>query len=176
MIDDHIRYVQDKDITAICGIYNYYVENTNISFEEQCVTEEGMKQRVNNIIQSYPWIVYTLDNKVVGYAYISKWKDRSAYRFTVEDTIYVKHDQKEKGIGEALFRELINEILNKKIHVIIAVIALPNERSIKLHEKYGFKKTAHFTEVGYKNKEWIDVGYWELLLAKHEDRESIGIK
>jgi len=54
MIDDHIRYVQDKDITAICGIYNYYVENTNISFEEQCVTEEGMKQRVNNIIQSYP--------------------------------------------------------------------------------------------------------------------------
>jgi phosphinothricin acetyltransferase len=154
--------VQEEDIASICEIYNYYVENTNISFEEQRVSEKEMEKRIHRIIESYPWIVYELDKKVAGFAYISQWKERSAYRFTAEDTIYVKNDMLRRGIGKALLKNIIEETHRKGIHALMAVIALPNENSIKLHESFGFRKAAHFAEVGYKNEEWIDVGYWEL--------------
>jgi len=168
MVDEHIRYVQKKDIMSICEIYNYYIENTNISFEEQRISEKEMGQRIHRIIQLFPLIVYELDKKVMGYAYISKWKERSAYRFTAEDTVYVKNDALRRGIGNALLENLIEETHKKDIHILMAVIALPNENSVKLHESFGFQKAAHFTKVGYKNKEWIDVGYWELQIEKEK--------
>ena len=166
MSNKNIRQVQLSDVKDICEIYNYYVENTSISFEEELVSEEEIEKRIVKITKSYPWIVYELENRVVAYAYVSKWKERSAYRFTVEDTIYVKNDVLGKGIGQILLKGLLEEIIKQDIHVVIAVIALPNERSIKVHEKFGFKKAAHFTKVGYKNKNWIDVGYWELQIEK----------
>jgi len=168
MIEGHIRNVKKKDIVSICEIYNYYVENTNISFEEQSVLEKEMEQRIRKVVRIYPWIVYELDKKVLGYAYISRWKERSAYRFTAEDTVYVKNEALGRDIGKALLGRLIEETYKYDIRVLIAVIGLPNEKSVKLHESFGFKKAAHFTKVGYKNKEWIDVGYWELQIEKKE--------
>ena len=168
MIDEHIRYVKKMDIVSICEIYNYYVENTNVSFEEKRISENEMERRIRGVCQLYPWIVYEQDEKVLGYAYISKWKERSAYRFTAEDTVYVKHDALRRGIGKALLKNLIEKTYKKDIHVLMAVIALPNENSIKLHESFRFKKAAHFSKVGYKNDEWLDVGYWEMQIDKKE--------
>ncbi|MBN2677201.1 MAG: N-acetyltransferase, partial [Anaerolineaceae bacterium] len=100
-----------------------------------------------------------------GYAYGNKWKDRSAYRFTAEVTVYVDKDNHGKGIGNKLLQALIDDSRSRNIHVLIAVIALPNDKSIRIHEKHGFKKVAHFAEVGYKQNRWIDVGCWELRLS-----------
>ena len=159
-----IRRVREKDTKAICDIYNFYVENTIISFEEQKVTQKEMEERIHKTINNYPWIVCEKEDQVLGYAYAGKWKERSAYRYTVEDTLYVRRDAAGQGIGRALLESLLKEVRKIDMRVVMAVIALPNERSVKLHEYYGFKKAGHFCGVGYKMDRWIDVGYWELQL------------
>jgi phosphinothricin acetyltransferase len=159
-----IRQVREKDSKAICNIYNFYVENTIISFEEQEVTQKEMEERIHKTRKNYPWIVYEEEDQILGYAYVGRWKERAAYRHTVEDTLYVRHDVLGRGIGRALLESLLKEVRKIDVRVVMAVIALPNERSVKLHEYYGFKKTGHFCGVGYKMDRWIDVGYWELQL------------
>ena len=91
-----------------------------------------------------------------------QWKARSAYRFSVESTVYIDQNSIGNGIGSLLYKELLSNLKNSRIHSVIGGIALPNPSSIALHEKYGFKKVAQFKEVGIKFDKWIDVGYWQL--------------
>ncbi len=156
-----IRPVMEHDVNDICQIYNYYVENTAISFEEKIISNPEMEQRVYTQSTDYPWLVYEDDGKVVAYAYANKWKARSAYRFTLEATIYMSSDCQGKGIGTKLYQALLDELITRSVRSVMAVIALPNPASIALHEKMGFEKVAHFKEVGYKHKKWMDVGYWQ---------------
>lgn len=156
-----IRIVELKDAKSICEIYNYYVENTSVSFEEISITIDEMKDRINKITLDFPWIVYEENEKLIGYAYVTKWKARSAYRFTLESTVYVDMNYKGKGVGTILYKELLNEIEKREFKNIMAVITLPNPASIALHEKLGFVKAAHFKKVGYKFDKWLDVGYWQ---------------
>lgn len=160
-----IRQVQDKDIKAICDIYNFYIENTIISFEEKTISQKEMEGRIHGIREHYPWLVYEKEGQILGYAYVSKWKERAAYRYTVEDTLYVRHDVLGQGIGRALLESLMKEIKKLEVNVVIAVIALPNARSVQLHEYFGFREAGHFINVGYKLGRWIDVGYWELQMG-----------
>lgn len=164
-----IRRVSEKDLKQICGIYNYYIENTAITFEETPVSLKEMRNRVKNITISYPWYVYEEDEQVAGYTYARKWKDRYAYRFSVESTVYIKNSALGKGIGSKLYTKLLKELKNRNFHVIVAGISLPNDRSQRFHEKFGFVKVAYFSEVGYKFNKWVDVGYWELLLKDEEN-------
>ncbi len=156
-----IRPVIDSDVQDICNIYNYFVENTPISFEENAVSYNEMEQRIANQSIDYPWLVFEDEGKVVAYAYANKWKDRSAYRFTLESTIYMSKGSSGKGVGTKLYQALFDELVTRSVRSVMAVIALPNSASVGLHEKIGFEKVAHFKEVGYKHKEWIDVGYWQ---------------
>ncbi len=159
-----ISQITKEDIQQVCDIYNYYVENTIITFEEIPITFEEMNKRINKISSLFPYYVYKKNNEILGYAYAYKFKERSAYRFTAEVTVYLKNGDYRKGIGTKLYSRLLEELKNRNIHSAIGIIALPNEGSVRLHEKFGFKKVAHFTEVGLKFNKWIDVGYWELLL------------
>jgi L-amino acid N-acyltransferase YncA len=159
-----IRDVSLSDAEEICDIYNEYIKNTIITFEEEPVSVEEMKKRIKEVIRNYPWIVYEENGKVVGYAYAARWKVRSAYKHTVECTFYLEQNYTGKGIGSKLSEELIKSLKEKSIHSVIYGIALPNDASIALSEKFGFTKIGHFKEVGYKFDRWIDVGYWELLL------------
>ncbi len=159
-----IRLAVIEDAEAICNIYNYYVTNTSITFEEELVTVEDMKARIGRITQSLPYYVYESDNKIIGYAYATKWKERSAYRYSVETTVYLDKDSTGAGIGTKLYLQLINDLKSRNIHRAMGGIALPNESSIALHEKLGFKKVAEFNEVGNKFNKWLNVGYWEYKL------------
>jgi L-amino acid N-acyltransferase YncA len=159
-----IRKVTFDDIQQICDIYNHYIQNTIITFEESPVSYKEMKKRIVEITSSLPFFVYTENEEIIGYTYASKWKGRSGYRFSVETSVYLKNGQLGKGIGTKLYTALLNDLRKRNIHAVIGVIALPNQESQHLHEKFGFKKVAHFTEIGYKFNQWIDVGYWELLL------------
>jgi len=163
--EEMIRAVGEEDGKRICEIYNHYVQNTCISFEEVPVSVEEIEKRIAASTPAYPFLVYETNGDLLGYACASKWKERSAYRFTAEVTVYTDKDHLGKGIGSKLLKALLDDIKTRNIHVLMAVIALPNDKSIRLHEKYGFEKAAHFTEVGYKQNRWIDVGYWELVLS-----------
>lgn len=144
----------------MCEIYNYYVRNTIVTFEEVPVPLPEMAARVAACTEHFPWLVCQVDDAIVGYAYANRWHGRSAYRYSVEVTVYVKHGEGGKGYGGALYARLL-EMLAGSYHAIVAGISLPNEGSVRLHEKFGFQKVAHFREVGRKFDRWIDVGYWQ---------------
>jgi L-amino acid N-acyltransferase YncA len=159
-----IRPVLLSDTQSICDIYNEYVKNSTITFEEIPVPMEEMKGRIEVATQNYPWIVYEIDDKVVGYTYGRRWRDRAAYRNSVETGIYLDSKFVGRGIGTALKKELLRILKERSFHAVISGIALPNTASVALNEKFGFTKVAHFKEVGFKFNRWIDVGYWELIL------------
>ncbi len=160
-----IRDAEPNDAERVCRIYNPYVQNTIITFEEEPVSGEQMQTRIGEIqARALPWIVYGEAGDVVGYAYASRWKSRSAYRHSVESTVYVAGDCTGRGIGSALYEELLSRLRQTSVHAIMGGIALPNEASIRLHERFGFRKIAHFEQIGFKLGRWIDVGYWQLIL------------
>lgn len=159
-----IRKVSISDAADICSIYNEYIIKTQITFEEVALSAEEMASRVSAITQNYPWLVDEEDGRIVGYAYASKWKERSAYRNTVEAGIYLAPNFIGKGIGTKLTEALIRDLRAQSIHSVLCGIALPNPESIALCEKFGFQEVGQFKEVGFKFNRWIDVGYWELIL------------
>jgi len=160
-----IRAIQSEDAGPISAIYNHYVANTIITFEEAPVSVEEISRRVARVSNEFPWLVIDIEGRVAGYAYASEWNERSAYRYSVQSTIYLAPDHVGKGVGTELMLALIEQLRRRPIHEVIAGVALPNDASTRLHEKLGFKKVAHFREVGYKCGGWIDVGYWQLRLG-----------
>jgi len=159
-----IRDINTKDAKEICDIYNHYVLNTIVTFEETAVPDEEMKTRIEKITEKLPWIVFEENKQIIGYAYASEWKSRCAYKHSLETTVYLRNGQEGNGIGSLLYEELIARLKTNHYHAAIGGISLPNEASIALHEKFGFEKIGQFKEVGYKFDKWIDVGYWELIL------------
>lgn len=160
-----IRACTTADAAAICEIYNHYVRHTVITFEEVPVVVADMAQRILDVTARLPWLVADDEEGVlVGYAYATPWKPRSAYRFSVESTVYVAPGYVGRGVGTALYRELVAGLRALDVHCAVGGIALPNPASVKLHEKLGFKKIGQFVEIGRKLDRWVDVGYWELIL------------
>lgn len=160
-----IRPATSADSPVICEIYNHYVLNSVITFEERPVDPAEMERRIADIGKKYPWLVWEDNGRVAGYAYASQWKVRSAYLHTVESSIYLDPECTGRGIGKPLYAALMTELSKSDIHAVIGGVALPNDVSIKLHESLGFIKIGQFQEVGWKFGRWVDVGYWELLLG-----------
>jgi phosphinothricin acetyltransferase len=157
-----IRPADLSDAAALADIYNYYVLNTTVTFEERAVSPEDMSERVSETFEAgLPWLIAEDGSKVVGFAYASRWKGRCAYRHSVEVTVYLSHSMVSKGIGSALYTVLFDILREKSVHVVLGGISLPNEGSIALHEKFGMTKAAHFEEVGHKFGDWVDVAYWQ---------------
>jgi phosphinothricin acetyltransferase len=159
-----VRPVQRADAAAVCAIYNHHVLNTIATFEEDVVSEHDMAERITDVTRSFPWLVLEVDGMVAGYAYAALWKGRSAYRYSVESTVYVAEDRLQQGHGMRLYGALLEELQQRHLHSVIGGISLPNEASIALHEKLGFRPIGVFHQVGWKFSRWIDVGYWERLL------------
>lgn len=161
----HIRTAEENDAAHIAPIYNHYIKTTCITFETEPVTAEEMARRINATRDNaLPWLVAEEDGRLCGYAYASRWKGRCAYRFAVETTIYLDPGCTGRGLGFELYRALIDAIKKASMRSAIGGIALPNDASIRLHDRLGFKKVGHFEKVGFKHDRWIDVGYWQLQL------------
>jgi len=160
-----IRPARVGDAAAIAFIYNHYVRETVVTFEEEPVSEADMAERIAEVAAaSLPWLVAEQAGSVVGYARATKWRPRSAYRYSVETTVYLAPAHLGNGIGTQLYRQLLEQLKQRGLHLAIGGVALPNAASVALHEKLGFRKVAHFGEVGFKFGRWIDVAYWELPL------------
>lgn len=144
-----IRKVTLDDAQGICDIYNYYVENTAITFETAVVNENEMKQRISGFLnEDWPYFVVEINGKIVGYCYLHNWNNRCAYSSTKEITIYLDKDHKRRGLGTILYQHLFKIIYKDNIHALIADICVPNAGSIHLHEKFGFKQVSHMEEIG----------------------------
>jgi len=170
-----IRTVEAADYSQLVEIYNYYIEHTTSSFAEAPITIKYFKQLIEEKApKDIPFLVVEYENQssdsskeIIAYAYATYWRERSAYRYSIESSVYVDKQYHGRGIGKMLYQSLLDQIkASEKYHLVIAGITLPNEPSIGLHESLGFRKVAHFSEVGYKFKQWLDVGYWELKLNK----------
>jgi len=164
-----IRPAGRADTEAMACIYNYFVAQTVITFEQTLVTNEQFAQRVENVqAASLPWLVAEVQDEsgdaIAGFAYASMWKGRCAYRYSVEVTVYLDPAHTGRGIGSRLYSQLLADLKSRQFHTAIGGIALPNKASVALHEKFGFEKVAQFKEVGFKSEKWIDVGYWQLIL------------
>jgi len=163
--DTIIREADPSDASVIASIYNHYVADTIVTFDEQPITVAAMARRVEEVqAASLPWLVAEQDNRVVGYAYAAPWKRRAAYRFSVEITVYLDPNHLGRRLGTRLYKELFAILRNSRAHAVIGGIALPNDASVALHEKFGMHKVAVFEEVGFKFNRWIDVGYWQRTL------------
>jgi L-amino acid N-acyltransferase YncA len=160
-----IRAAAAADAWAIAGIYNHYIRHTVVTFEEEPVSTQAMEGRMSAIRAiALPWLVAESRDGIIGYAYAARFKERSAYRFSNETTVYLSQGREGQGIGTRLYGELLTAVRDQGIRTAVGLIALPNEASVTLHEKLGFAHVGTLKGMGFKMDRWVDVGYWQKLL------------
>ena len=159
------RPVTAADAEAIHAIYAPIVETSAISFELEPPSVEEMAARIERTIANYPWIASIDDDgALAGYAYASAFRSRPAYRFTVETSIAIAPAHRGRGLALPLYEALMQELTRRDFHAAIAVIAMPNDASVALHKRAGFRRVGVLQEVGLKFDQWRDVEIWERLL------------
>jgi phosphinothricin acetyltransferase len=163
-MDSHIRPVVPADAVAIAAIYNHYITETVITFEEEPLAVPDMERRILEVTARFPWFVSVEGGSVTGYCYASPFRPRASYRFTAEATVYLAPGRTRRGVGSRFYEVLLPALKQAGVHAVTAGVTLPNPASAALHEKFGFEKVAHLKEVGFKFGRWLDVGYWEKLL------------
>lgn len=159
-----IRRMQPEDIRDITDIYTYYVQESTATFDLIPPKTEEMTALLQPIMNEHTAWVCSMNGRIVGYAYAHPWKTKKAYSRTLETTLYLHPEFTRKGIGGILLEQLIQDCASKGVHALIACITVPNLPSVKLHQRFGFKKVSHFTEVGQKFGKWLDVADYMLLL------------
>lgn len=160
-----VRQFTIDDIPALLDIYNHYVSNTVVTFDIEPLSISTFEAKVNRINAEYPFFVFEDNQGILGFAYASRFRPKPAYNFTVESTVYVKQDAHGKGIGSRLYEALLTALQQTDTHTVIGALTIPNEASVKLHEKFGFKEVALLKEVGLKFGKWHDVGMYQLKLS-----------
>ena len=163
-----IRLATADDAKQTLEIYSPYIINTAISFETDVPSEEEMKIRIMNCLQKYPWIVCVVDGMIAGYVYATKHREREAYQWSCESSVYVYDDFKGKGIGKKLYQLLFKILRLQEFRNVYAGITLPNDASVNLHEKCGFKHFATYENIGYKLRRWQTVGWWKLQINNYD--------
>jgi acyl-coenzyme A synthetase/AMP-(fatty) acid ligase/L-amino acid N-acyltransferase YncA/acyl carrier protein len=156
-----VRPVQEGDLPAICAMVNHYIERTPFNFRNELQTPEEWLTDWSSTRSSYPWLTASVDGVMTGMAYAGRWKDRSAYAWCSEVTIYVAPDMQHSGIGRALYDQLLAMLDRQGYCTQIAVITLPNPASVAFHEALGFRHTGTLDGVGHKLGRWLDVGFWQ---------------
>ena len=158
-----IRAAVPEDAASIAAIYAPHVLVGTVSFETVAPDARQMRARMATSAGLYPWMVATIgdDGGVLAFAYATRFREREAYRFVCETTVYVADAAQRQGAGRLLYEALIDTLRAQGFTQAIGVIALPNDSSIKLHEAVGFRRAGVYREVGYKNRQWIDVGHWQ---------------
>ena len=163
-----LRTATAADAPHLLAIYAPYVLNTAITFEYTVPTEAEFAQRITRTLARYPYLVAEdASGHLLGYAYASAFKERAAYDWSVETSIYVRQDTHGQGVGKALYQALENALARQHIINVNACIAYPNPGSIAFHERLGYKTVAHFTRCGFKQGQWYDMIWMEKMLADH---------
>ena len=161
-----IRDAQPEDAAAIAAIYAPYVNETPISFERVPPSAAEIARRMAETQERYPYLVAEVEGKVLAYAYAGAYRTRHAYRHSAEVTAYALPDGQGRGLGRALYSALLDRLAEAGIHAAIAIVTLPNNRSVSFHERLGFSHVGTLREVGNKFGRWYDTGIWQSMLAR----------
>ena len=167
-----VRIATEADAEAIAAIYAPYVRETAISFDEEPPTPAETARRLISTLENYPFLVFDDGQGVLGYAYGSIHRAKPAYRWSVETTVYIPRQLHRRGIGRALYTELLGLLARQGFHSAFAGIVPPNEGSVRLHEAMGFIYLGTFAEIGFKHGQFHDLGWWRLTLAEGKPRHD----
>ena len=159
-----IRVATTDDSESILRIYAPYIENTSYTFETEVPTVDSFKERISSYLQTWPWLVCEVDGVIAGYAYAGKHRERVAYQWSTESSVYIHDGYQRLGVGRALYTALINILKLQGFRNLYAVINLPNDKSVSFHENLAFEYFATYENVGYKLGRWKNVGWWQLQL------------
>ena len=159
-----LRIAEPRDAAAIAEIYRPYVEATAISFEERPPTAEEMAVKIEKVGATFPFIVLEEAGEILGYAYATRYRERAAYRWSLEDSVYLRKDAVGRGLGKLLLSALIELLRELGYMKIYAVIAPPNPASIGLHEKLGFLPLCRFSDTAFKLGQWQAIDRMDLTL------------
>ncbi len=163
----------EHDAKEILDIYAPYIKNTAITFEYEVPSLEEFKNRINTISAKYPYLVYRVDSTIVGYAYASTFKTRAAFSWDVETSIYLHPDYHHKGVAAKLYTALIELLKLQGYCHLYSYIAVPNEASVRFHQKFGFKECALYPNTGYKLGSWRDLSCMDLCLYSNEELKNM---
>lgn len=167
-----IRLATAKDAEAILAIYAPFIENTSFTFETEVPSVAAFAERIEHYSDNWPWLVCEAGGTIAGYAYASRYRERVAYQWSVESSVYVHDEFQRAGVARALYAALF-EILGKQgFRNVYAVINLPNDKSVAFHESCGFSYFATYEQVGYKLGKWKNVGWWRLVLNGFDEEPA----
>jgi len=159
-----IRIAEPADAREVAGIYGPIVAHTATSFETEVPTEMEMERRISSTLAFLPWLVCVDGERMAGYAYASKHRERAAYRWCVDVSVYIRDSCRRSGVGRALYTSLFALLRLQGFCAAHAGVTLPNEASVGLHESLGFRPIGVYPRVGFKDGRWHDVGWWQLPL------------
>lgn len=160
-----IRLATPADAAGCLEIYRPFVESSHSTFETEVPGVEAFAERMQRFLSTHPWLVATEGDRIIGYAYASPFKDRAAYQWTAEVSVYLAPDARGRGLGRALYEALFRCMRGLGYLNAVGLIAQPNEVSVALHEKMGFERVAWLPKPGFKLGRWHDVGWWWLALG-----------
>jgi phosphinothricin acetyltransferase len=166
--DYDIRLAEEADLEQFAEIVNHYIENTSINFHDRPQSEDDWETMWQVLHDRFPFIVAEKDGVLGGIAYASPWKMRGAYQWTCEVTVYVRAGHERQGLGRALSSRMIEVLDAQGYRAIVAVIALPNEASVALHESLGYEHAGTLKQLGFKRDQWRDVSFWQRLHGDHD--------
>jgi phosphinothricin acetyltransferase len=164
--DYDIRLAQEADLEQFAEIVNHYIETTAINFHDRPQSEEDWEATWQVLHERYPFIAAEKDGVLGGIAYASPWKLRGAYEWTCEVTVYVRAGHERQGIGRALSARMLEILQAQGYRAVVAVIALPNDASVALHQSLGFEHAGTLKNLGYKLGAWRDVSFWQRSLGE----------
>lgn len=167
MSNAKIRVATPKDGEALLNIYKGYIENTAITFETEVPSVEVFGQRIENTLNRFPWLVCEVDGVVAGYAYASKHRERAAYQWSADFSIYVDEKYHRRYIAKALYQALEELLRMQGYYTIFAGVTTPNPKSEAFHTAYGFDTIGVFENVGYKLGQWRGVKWFSYTLADY---------
>ena len=171
-----MRLATPEDAAGILEIYAPYIENTSFTFETEVPSIEEFAERIRTYLINWPWLVCEIDGRIAGYAYATKHRERVAYQWSIESSIYIHDDFQKTGIGKNLYNALFDILKKQGFNNVYAVINLPNEKSVAFHENLGFTYFATYEQVGYKLGKWKNVGWWRFVLNEFGDEPMAPIK
>ncbi|MEO8109826.1 MAG: N-acetyltransferase family protein [Ginsengibacter sp.] len=167
-----MRIVQPLDAASILEIYTPYILNTAITFETEIPSTGSFEERIKLYTEKWPWIVYEVDGIIAGYAYATKHRERLAYQWCVESSVYIRDRFQREGIASKLYNVLFEVLRLQGFINVYAGITLPNDRSITFHEKLGFSNFVYYKNVGHKLGAWRTVGWWQKQINDYEIQPS----
>ncbi len=156
-----IRAARESDFDAVADLINHYIRETSIHFGTEPVTPAELRDAWVSHRHLYPFLVAEVDNRFAGFSKAGSWRERAAYAWTAECTVYIAPGLERRGVGKALYQRLFAILRAQGFETAIGGIALPNEASVLLHESLGFVKVAHVARAGWKFGSFHDLGFWQ---------------